>query len=192
MSLPSSTNLQNAIASIPFSALLDGLVDGLLVANTCGKLVHANDRGRQFCQQLCGYRDRLPDAIWQVCQQHLNRTAETSFIFESEIASCQQTPLRLRVCLWEWDDCPHFLVTLEDRQQSLQQLAIADSQKYNFTPREAQVWQLRRAQLSYQQIAERLYISQNTVKKHMKNINAKRQAALWAETDDHLDAPKFR
>ncbi|MUG91303.1 winged helix-turn-helix transcriptional regulator [Scytonema sp. UIC 10036] len=49
---------------------------------------------------------------------------------------------------------------------------------YGLTPREAEIWFLYRSRCSYKEIAERLYISVNTVKKHMKNIHSKQQSSL--------------
>jgi DNA-binding CsgD family transcriptional regulator len=73
---------------------------------------------------------------------------------------------------------PRVLVTLEDRGQSIENLAIADMKKFELTDREGQVWQLRLAGRSYREIAAELYITDNTVKKHIKSILSKRRAVL--------------
>jgi DNA-binding CsgD family transcriptional regulator len=73
------------------------------------------------------------------------------------------------------------LVTIEDRQQSTHNAALTDVKKYGLTPREAEIWLLRRANYSYKEIADRLFITLNTVKKHMKNIYAKQEGNLWVE-----------
>lgn len=49
----------------------------------------------------------------------------------------------------------------------------ADVQKYGLTCREAEVWFLHRNKYSYKEIADKLFVTINTVKKHMKNIYAK-------------------
>jgi DNA-binding CsgD family transcriptional regulator len=46
---------------------------------------------------------------------------------------------------------------------------------YVLTPREAEIWQLRSEGLSYKAIASELFIAENTVKKHVKNILTKRR-----------------
>jgi DNA-binding CsgD family transcriptional regulator len=74
-------------------------------------------------------------------------------------------------------------VTLEDRKQSTQKAAIAEAKKYDLTPREAEVWLLRRAHYSYKEIAAKLYITVNTVKKHLKSVYAKQQVNLWSEEE---------
>ena len=66
-------------------------------------------------------------------------------------------------------------MTIEDCNQYNQSIAIADAKKYNLTDREMEVWLLRRANLSYREIANQLYITINTVKKHLKNIYVKQQ-----------------
>jgi DNA-binding CsgD family transcriptional regulator len=69
-------------------------------------------------------------------------------------------------------------VIIEDQYESRKNAAIADAQKYGLTSREAEVWLLHQAKHTYQQIAEKLYISRNTVKKHLKNIYAKQRDSL--------------
>lgn len=98
-------------------------------------------------------------------------------IIESEIASNQATTLRIRVRWFKLNAFSHpcLLVILEDRCQSIQKLALAEVDRYGLTPREAEVWLRRRANYTYKEIATELYISINTVKKHMKNIQVKRE-----------------
>ncbi|MFP4007691.1 MAG: helix-turn-helix transcriptional regulator [Spirulinaceae cyanobacterium] len=159
--------------------LFEGFIDGILLASPCGKLVYANDRGWTFCQKVSEKSDRLPKQLWQMGQQLLVGDSTSPFLLDHRILP----DTRVRVQRWPWRDRAFLLFIWEDYQQTLQQQAIADRQKYQFTNREAEVWQLRQQQLSYPEIAAKLYISVNTVKKHLKNINAKRQAVLWAEND---------
>jgi len=49
--------------------------------------------------------------------------------------------------------------------------------------RREDVWLLRRANHSYEEIAAKLYIAVNTVKRHLKSIHAKRKMVL----DDFAD-----
>jgi DNA-binding CsgD family transcriptional regulator len=60
---------------------------------------------------------------------------------------------------------------------------IAEVDKYGLTPREAEVWLLRRAKYALKEIATELSISLNTVKKHIKNIHAKREIVLYMEEE---------
>jgi DNA-binding CsgD family transcriptional regulator len=108
---------------------------------------------------------------------------DNKMIIESEISLDNLGAFRIRVRWLELDESeqPYLLVTLEDRLQSTHSAAIADAKKYGFTEREAEVWLLRQAKHSYKEIAAKLYITLNTVKKHMKNIYAKRQADIWVQ-----------
>ncbi len=69
-------------------------------------------------------------------------------------------------------------MVIEDRNRSDQALATLEMLRYGLTPREREVWMLRRSGRSYQEIADALYISVDTVKRHLKNINTKRQEGL--------------
>jgi len=183
---------QSLLKSEFFQAVLEGLVDGVLVLSDRGQFVHANQKASLLCQKLSPKTDisqSVPAEVWRVCQALLesrelfpDRTVE----IESDVtAKDSATQLRLRVRWFQLieSDPSYLLVTMEDCEQSFRNQAIAEGSKYGLTPREAEVWSYRRARLSYKEIAAKLYISENTVKKHVKNINAKRQAVLWAESD---------
>ena len=64
-------------------------------------------------------------------------------------------------------------VRLEDRQQLSRGRALLESRWYGLSGREGEVWQLRQAGCTYGEVAQRLFISVNTVKKHVRNIRAK-------------------
>ncbi len=171
-----------------FEAVLESLVDGVLILTHRGKLIHTNSKASKLCQQLAAdskHPNTIPQEVWRVCQSLIEGRelfGEQPVVIESEVKTFANKPLRLRGQWLEGEvSDPHILIFIEDCQQSWKNQAIAETQKYGFTPREAQIWSLRRAQLSYKQIATKLYISENTVKKHMKNIHAKRKQANWAE-----------
>ncbi|MEM9804683.1 MAG: helix-turn-helix transcriptional regulator [Cyanobacteria bacterium P01_D01_bin.56] len=65
------------------------------------------------------------------------------------------------------------LVTIEDLTQVAHQRAASDAYRYGLTNRETDVWKLYLQGLSYRQVSEELFISLNTIKKHMKSIFAK-------------------
>lgn len=174
-----------------FQAVLEGLVDGIAIFSDRGELIHANKKARMLYQQLPSdpaHPHGVPQAIWQVCQALIEGRqlwSDRTLVIESEVTTPRSKTLRLRGRWFQWADSePSYLsISLEDNRHSFQEQAIADTQKYGLTPREAEVWSLRCAHQSYKEIAAQLYISENTVKKHMKNVNAKRQAVLWAESD---------
>jgi DNA-binding NarL/FixJ family response regulator len=164
-------------------AIIESFVDGVLIVSPQGKLIHANEYARSICRLLVTTdisRDIVPEEIWRICQSLIESSElfpEEKMIIESEIQPQPTIKLRLRVRWLELSTSPNnfLLVTVEDCNQYSHSIAIADAKKYNLTDREIEVWQLRRANFSYKEIAKQLYITINTVKKHLQNIHAKQQ-----------------
>jgi DNA-binding CsgD family transcriptional regulator len=187
-SFTNTSEKQNTQASQSDNTLLQGVfesfLDGILILTEQGECIQANNSARQICSQLTPTESQLnsvPKKIWDFCQALIESRSffpTGSMIIESEIASNPATPLRIRVRWFKLNAFPHpcLLVILEDRCQSIQNLALAEVDRYGLTPREAEVWLRRRANYTYKEIATDLYISINTVKKHMKNIQVKREA----------------
>lgn len=164
---------------ILMQAILEGFVDGLIILSEHGEVLMMNSRARRICRRLqeqAGYTDSVPPSVRRVSQAMIESRQifpEQKVAPESEIVTEEGATIRVRVQWVEMEQGACLLVTLEDRSQSIQNLAIADARKYGFTPRETEVWTLRRAGYSYKDIAKQLYITQNTVKRHVKNILAK-------------------
>lgn len=168
-------------------AVIESLMDGILIVTEAGHIIHANTCARQICRQLLkdGTADlAVPPEIWQICETLLESRPcfpEQIVVIEDEVA-IEDHPVSIRVRV-RWLELRTqgracLLITLEDRYQSARKRAIAEVKQYGLTPREAEVWLLRRANYSYEEIAQKLYIALNTVKKHMKSIYAKRQDRL--------------
>lgn len=166
--------------------VVECLIDGILILTDQGEVIHANSCANRLCQQLTQNQTQVglvPQKIWNVCQALVKNRGlfpDQSVILEDELGTDQPTTVRVRV---QWIDLhttqrSYLLVTLEDRAQSARKMAIAEIQKYSLSPRESEVWLLRRANRTYKQIASELYIAVDTVKKHIRNIHAKRQAVL--------------
>ncbi|NEO59749.1 MAG: helix-turn-helix transcriptional regulator [Moorea sp. SIO4G2] len=184
-SAPQVQQLDNGL----LQGVLEGFIDGVLILNTQGELVHTNETARVFCEQLTPNSKHLkvvPQEIWRVCQA-LKDSDEfyphQSVIIDSEITTSNSTTFRIRA---RWlnlriSEQPYILVTLEDQRQSIHSIALAEVHKYGLTAREAEVWLLRRVNYSYKEIATELFVTLNTVKKHMKNIRAKQQMAMMME-----------
>jgi DNA-binding CsgD family transcriptional regulator len=170
-------------------AIIEGLVDGVLILTEQGDWIHANEYARRICHQLAQRTspvNSVPKPIWRVCESLIDSRElffDQRMIIESEIDVDNLAALRIRVRWLELgeNNYPYLLVTIEDRQQSTHNAALTDVKKYGLTPREAEIWLLRRANYSYKEIADRLFITLNTVKKHMKNIYAKQEGNLWVE-----------
>lgn len=241
-SAPSSA--QSADQPALLRAVIESLMDGVLIVSAQGEIIQCNHRGRQLCNRLRRHANQtgsnsmplpgyspsdhlenstvtagdakvshladwkiLPPMLWSVCQTLLESQKEGApelLVPEHQIVVApgptdQGLNLRIRA---QWlsvvtDPLPstheaqtaetvspssieysYILVTLEDREQAIQHLATADQKRYHLTPRETEIWQMRLQGQSYRDIANQLFISQNTVKKHLKNILAKRREGL--------------
>ncbi|MBL1177854.1 helix-turn-helix transcriptional regulator [Pantanalinema sp. GBBB05] len=171
------------VDSVLLQGILEGLIDGVLIVTSSGEWVYGNFQAYRICQRLhptVPMRKSVPSSIWQVCQQLLNHQElpiDHPTIVESNIFSSKSETFRVRVRWLELSEvkCPYLLVTLEDCYQSTQSQAIAEIQQYDLTPRQADVWRLRRAGYSYREIANQLYVGVDTVKRHLKDIYAKQR-----------------
>jgi DNA-binding CsgD family transcriptional regulator len=165
-----------------FQEVIEGLQDGILIISETGKVIHANSNAQRICNHLI--LDNLesqdfPSIIWKLCESLIesqNLFPLDSFILSDEITINTANVIRIRVRWLNLEQVPYpcILVTMENRSESIKNTAIAEAKKYELTAREAEVWSLYRAKYSYKQISEQLYITINTVKKHMKNIHSKR------------------
>jgi DNA-binding CsgD family transcriptional regulator len=159
--------------------LMEGLPDGIMILSDLGELIHHNTYARNICHQLTQNLSRcsqVPQRVWQICQALINSHDE---LVEDEIRTEECVAIRIRA-RWldpNYIEHPRLLVTLEDQKLSAKYRAIAEARKYDLTERETEVWSLRRAGLSYKAIAAQLHIAEDTVKKHIKSIHAKRDAA---------------
>jgi len=174
--------------------VMERFVDGVLILSEQGTLIHANAQARRLCGQLnlvlasksTEVSEDVPAEIRHVCDSLLESVEvcpDHAIIPEIEVTLADSIELRVRAQRLHLDRANQacFVVTLEDKHRSTQNLIIADIKRYGLTNREAEVWQLRRTNCSYKEIATQLHITLNTVKKHMENILAKRKAIAWAE-----------
>ncbi|MGB3201692.1 MAG: helix-turn-helix transcriptional regulator [Nodosilinea sp.] len=164
------------------SAVLEGFVDGILVLSEAGTCVHSNQKGRALCRDLSD--DQGPTSL-PACLKTMARyllesrelDPEIPLVLTQELTSQSGYQIRARM---QWLDFPatpgsYLLVSLENKTRSAQSSALLEAVQYNLTPRERAVWILRRANRSYEDIAKELYITINTVKRHLKSIYAKRR-----------------
>ena len=186
-------SLTGGQSSIFFQAIFESMMQGVLILNDKREVIQANRRGQELCRQLgqqLGQQeqnntpvDAIPDAIWNVCRSLLSSRQEFpeyEVIPEEEIEMSDATHLKVYA---QWlnfadSDESYMLVTLEDRSEMLRNLARWDARRYGLTAREAEVWMLKCQGYSYDDIADELYISRNTVKKHLKSITLKRESSL--------------
>ena len=164
--------------------VVEGLPDGILILNDRGELTYDNSCARKICQNLLfsTASTSILHQVWRCCHALMgSRQIAQAVVIEDEIQTEVGTTIRIRV-RWLDPGVEHssFLVTLEDQQQSAQYRAYAEAQRYSLTERETEVWVLKRIGLTYKAIAAKLYIAEDTVKKHIKNIHTRRDAARWA------------
>ncbi|MBE9079521.1 helix-turn-helix transcriptional regulator [Romeria aff. gracilis LEGE 07310] len=170
-------------------AAIENFPDGLLILSAAGDILHKNRCASRLMQQFndrCQPVRALPQRVWNICrtlQTRLSADPDGSLILEEKLSDVSERDIRVRV---QWLDpatyaTPCFIITLEDCQRSAACTARSEAQRYGFTPRETEVWQLRQSHLTYRQIAARLHISIDTVKKHVTNVNAKRSQAVWGD-----------
>jgi len=68
--------------------------------------------------------------------------------------------------------------TTQKCERLVEVLTTTEAHRYGLTERETEVWMLRQRHLTYQEIGRQLFISPHTVKKHLRNVTAKRQSFL--------------
>ncbi|MGB3641508.1 MAG: LuxR C-terminal-related transcriptional regulator [Rivularia sp. (in: cyanobacteria)] len=162
--------------------IVENLEDGILILTETGELVHCNVSAIDICSQINQFSlnlNTVPSVIYNTCKLLIknNFDCDNLTIQSEDIVINQSLIFRLRVRRFnlELSEQSYLLVTIENRYQSLKNVALSEAYKYHLTQREAEIWSLYRAAFSYKQIAERLFITVNTVKKHIKNIRAKQQ-----------------
>jgi len=173
-----------------FQAILECYFDGILIADHNGEIVIANKTARQICQRIAPDRwmsDRLPPQLWNVCKVMLEYHADLAddrVTIDEQLDRDPAGHVRVRV-QWMASQAPEgrLLVTLEDTLQAAESQAIAESRWFGLTQRETEVWLLRRANCTYRAIAKQLHITVDTVKKHIKNIHAKRDMYGWRKRE---------
>lgn len=181
-------------ATLPLlSAVLEGFVDGILVLSEDGTCIHSNQKGRSLCRDLSREPGResspgsgqqapnpLPACIRALCAHLIESRRlypDMLLVLTQEFTAAAGHTIRARI---QWIDLPDtpspsLLVSLENTTRQAHASALLEAIQYNLTPREQTVWLLRRANRTYEEIAKELYITVNTVKRHLKSIYAKRR-----------------
>jgi DNA-binding CsgD family transcriptional regulator len=165
-------------------SIVESLVDGVLIVTIRGEWVYGNYKAHQICQQLSIGKplpNFVPSAIWQICQVMFVKPSaclERPTVVEGEVGvegEGVQYRIRVRWLQLEEMKSPYLLVTLEDCGEAARNRAIAEAHQYGLTPRQAEVWLLYRRGLTYRNMAAQLYVTPNTIKRHMKDIYAKQK-----------------
>lgn len=172
---------------------LDGILDGVMLLGANSQILLLNHQA----ENLCGLMQAAlriesdapftaPDPIVTACQllhDNRDRLAGRSLPARAVFTVCPNIKVRISLLEAEADQEPLFLVTLEDQRQTSITQAMFDQWLYGLTEREGEVWMLRLQDYSYQEIADKLHLSINTVKKHMKTILAKQEQCQFGEAN---------
>jgi|688.fasta_scaffold01167_8 DNA-binding CsgD family transcriptional regulator len=166
------------------SAVLEGFNEGILIINQAGQLLHANHLGQTLAHQLNQWEGTdmapVPPSLWTICSYLLEGRdlfPGNPLILTQDFRGPQGYRLRARVQWLDGTDSEtgHFLVMLEDPNSAALSQAQLKALELRLTPREQQVWRLRQRQCSVQSIADELYLSLATVKRHLRQIYSKRR-----------------
>lgn len=163
---------------------LESHLGSVLILTEDGSVLYASESLQDRLHELNGQTEDstvLPPEIALICQ--LSAQCRTHFpnqnwAIEFDIFTKDAITLRIR-SRWlklEGFAQPCILLIVEDRQQMVQEMVLDEAQDWGLTPREQEVWLLHQDGHTYVEIADKLFISKNTVKKHMRSIHAKRRA----------------
>jgi ATP/maltotriose-dependent transcriptional regulator MalT len=185
----------NPLFNSPWMALAESLREGVMVISRHVKPIYMNQQAQEINQKL-SVGDRhltiLPLEISEICYRLIRYGANYQQTIVTECLNAEQQTIRIRaswVNLGTTDpnlpasETQQILIFLENRCQILQEDLQFEQQKYQLTDREIEIWSLLRQEYSDQDIAEKLHISLNTVKTHVKNIYAKKRWHQLKDTD---------
>lgn len=166
--------------------------EGLLLLDTTGQLMQSTPKARELCRLMQG---SIPQALegldpyaevtlpGQITRHYESLIAsrlefpKQPFLLSEEI--CLEPGIRIKLTIEQIflrGQCsPYLLMRLEDMNQTARQRACWDAHRYHLTRREREVWALHLQGLTYQEMGDQLFISRDTVSKHMKNVYSKRR-----------------
>ncbi|MBD2099423.1 helix-turn-helix transcriptional regulator [Leptolyngbya sp. FACHB-261] len=173
-----------------YQAILEEFGHGVLIITPDNHLVYSNRQAHNICQQLASndpHTPSIPKLVWYACECLIRAQADSPgkrVIVDYSISPDQKVTVRITARWLEVASAhsqnptqghkgQHVLVILESSVPLDAEVIRAVRPDYGFTPREAEVWSQAKAGKTYRQIAEELYISLNTVKKHMKSALSK-------------------
>ena len=190
--------------TIVFATWLDRVCPflGFILLDPHGTLMQSSPKAQKLCQALqtedasvsqevspVGVNAPLPPKVTKVAQRLIENRRQFP---DHPIRLLQDESLfgeKARISIQaEWIETDAgepvgVVVTLEDRQAIAYQRALFDAQRGRLTHRELDVWELSLWGFSYAQIAQELFISLNTMKRHMKNIRGKRSLVEGEESN---------
>ncbi|MBO3462209.1 helix-turn-helix transcriptional regulator [Aetokthonos hydrillicola Thurmond2011] len=183
----------NFISNInkPPSMLIELIKEGVMLVSQNLQPVYLNSKAREISQQLrqTNYHSHtLPPVISDIYYRLTKNLNSEDKIFIMEYKVAEERTIRIRACNLNLEVDDEFsavpenrrwvLFFLEDRSASLQEELWIEQKKYDLTERETEILNFLSQAYTYQEIANLLQISLNTVKFHVKNIYAKKRDFL--------------
>ena len=160
------------------------LTCGFLVLKNSKEIIEANEQGLRFVSQMHRANSNtnlIPREIQYLCESFTQCRIlfpDQFWLIESRVFIDQVTAFHLQVqpITAERKQQPLLLVKIEDEYKLMKTLFSDEAHKYQFTAREREIWMLYKTNHTYKDIATKLGITSNTVKKHMKSIFIKLKA----------------
>jgi DNA-binding CsgD family transcriptional regulator len=177
-------------------AILDAMRHGVMVISSDFQVIYRNLKAQDIYDVFGCVTTTLPDPVTEACRRFMavclphdpeaDRVCDVAcdpFVMECYPAKGRKFNLQIT---W-MESSPHtgyMLVTIEDCYADMMVLWRREQARHGFTEREIQIWTLLHLECTYQEIAAQLEITVNTVKTHVKNLNAKRRhhpqsSRLW-------------
>jgi hypothetical protein len=171
--------------------LIELIKEGVMLVSQNLQPVYLNSKAREISQQLrqTNYHSHtLPPVISDIYYRLTKNLNSEDKIFIMEYKVAEERTIRIRACNLNLEVDDEFsavpenrrwvLFFLEDRSASLQEELWIEQKKYDLTERETEILNFLSQAYTYQEIANLLQISLNTVKFHVKNIYAKKRDFL--------------
>ncbi|MEM1310546.1 MAG: helix-turn-helix transcriptional regulator [Cyanobacteria bacterium P01_H01_bin.153] len=172
--------------SMLFKTFLDNVFpyQGFMLIDAQGNLIQSSPYADQLSQQMTGNcePESCQTTLWIALKSLVDCLIESRQLFPGE-----QIQLRDQVTLTndlqvsieaEWVELDGqstacIVATLKNQTAIAHQQAAIAARRYGLTERETEVWQYSLLGFSYGEIGQKLFISINTVKQHMKRIYQK-------------------
>jgi DNA-binding CsgD family transcriptional regulator len=201
------TQLNPSIFEKLQSCLIEQVREGILLISRTQQAIFLNLKAQQLYQKLGAMDSFVPEGrqheqianaepcrsiphlpkILRITYQRVQsqHSVESPLIMDYQVNEEQSIRIRAYPLSDRHLDIPtalkeehdFVLVLLEDRKAILAEELKFQQEQYQLTSRETEILHKLSQAQTYQDIAESLYISLNTVKFHVKNINSKRRSA---------------
>lgn len=180
------TNIMSEFDTVQ-NVVVELVKEGVIILSRSLQPIHSNKKAKEICQQLWSNHyssDKFPPAISELLNWLCKNPDIEGETFVMDYQLNEERIVRIRACILDSNREPRLtsstrpwlVLFLEDRHAILQDELRIEQKKYDLTDRELEVLSLLSQSFSYQEISNRLQVSLNTVKFHVKKINLKKQS----------------